>query len=145
MNPTIDILAALDDIDALAAKATEGPWKLWVMEVQTDRDGIGEPKDESLIAHTADPDCSMRTFNARFIAAARDGWPATVAALRVAVQALEAYADPRLTNSAASRTKSSSTYVGGGAGNRGHATGGRHVSAAQITAAALAEQWRARD
>lgn len=70
MNPTADILAHLDAIDALAAKATERRW------------------------HQEDVTGEKKVANSDFIAASRDGWPATVKALRVAVEALRVYDDP---------------------------------------------------
>lgn len=74
MNPTTDILAALDAIDALAAKAEVAPWHYvhgYGFSFHTTGDGSPTP-------------------STRFVCASRDGWPATVAALRVAVEALEA-------------------------------------------------------
>lgn len=90
MNTTTDqIRALLAESTQRAESATEGPWKLWGMTVMTDRDGSGQPREESRVASTSDPDRGLRTWNASFIAAARTALPARDRALLIAVEALE--------------------------------------------------------
>lgn len=89
----------LDAIRARAEAATPGPWKLWGMTVMTDRAGTGNVDDADDIAFTTDPDRGTRTFNASFIAHAREDVPALLAeveALRTERDGLAAYlaADP---------------------------------------------------
>jgi hypothetical protein len=68
----------LEAIKARAEAATPGPWKLWGMSVQSDRHGTGEVDYSQTIAQTLDPDRGLRTFNAQFIAHAREDVPALV-------------------------------------------------------------------
>lgn len=75
-------LLDVDAIEARANAATPGPWKLWGMTVMTDRHGTGDVADCDDIAFTADPDRGLRTFNADFIAHAREDIPALVAEVR---------------------------------------------------------------
>lgn len=77
----------LDAIQARADAATAGPWKLWGMTVMDDPLGNSNVEDARDIAHTFEPDRGLRTFNATFIAHAREDVPKLVAVLR-AVEAL---------------------------------------------------------
>lgn len=74
----------LDVIEARAAAATPGPWKLWGMTVMADPLGNSNVDEAEDIARTSDPDRGLRTFNANFIAHARDDVPKLAAALRAA-------------------------------------------------------------
>lgn len=80
-------MTTLDEISERASRATQGPWKLWCMQVVTDPAGNSEIDDAQLIAHTADPHRGLQTFNAEFIAHAREDIPKLIAALR-AVEAV---------------------------------------------------------
>lgn len=86
MNPNIDILAALDDIDALAAKATEGPWSHGPFDRNCNAWITNKDSAIGRITFAVDPE-AVGTLD--LICASRDGWPATVAALRVAVRGLQ--------------------------------------------------------
>ncbi len=93
MKTAEQILAELKRTSDLAEKATKGPWKLWGMSVQSDREGTGLANEAESIAFTRDPDRGLRTFNANFIAAARTALPARDEALRVAVDFIESGLD----------------------------------------------------
>lgn len=71
----------LDAIRARAEAATGGPWKLWGMAVMADRKGTGYVDQSDDIAITTDPDRGNRTFNAQFIAHAREDIPDLLTAL----------------------------------------------------------------
>lgn len=80
----------LDSIEAAAAAATEGPWKVWAMSVLADPVGNSSLDDALPIADTTDPHRGLRTFNADFIAAARSWVPQLARELRVARHQLDA-------------------------------------------------------
>jgi hypothetical protein len=88
----------LDELDAMAraareraGKATPGKWKLWGMDVYADQDGSSNVDTAKLVASTyfLDGESRPRTFDATFIAAAREDVSALAAAL------LEATAEVR--------------------------------------------------
>lgn len=64
---------------AICEAATPGKWKLWGMDVMAPKvAGVEEVfavDDAAVVAKTYDPHRGLRTFNARFIAEARVGWP----------------------------------------------------------------------
>lgn len=73
----------LAEITARVEGATAGPWKTWGMSVMADPVGNSNLDDALPIASTADTRFRKpRTFNADFIAHARQDVPALVAALR---------------------------------------------------------------
>jgi len=65
----------LQEIRDRADKATVGPWKLWGMDVMHDPVGDSNIDTALLIANTEDPHRGLRTFNAEFIAHARQDVP----------------------------------------------------------------------
>ena len=83
-------MSSTDEARRLLAQITPGVWKLWGMDVMTDRDGTSNVDTAGLIARTADPDRGLRTFNASFIAAA----PRLVADLADKLDAVAALHSP---------------------------------------------------
>lgn len=117
MSDAADILAHLDAIDALAAKATEGPWEERKETITRGIQTKGKEKTACLAApnrklalgvnYCTCPEGDVwqswlmaTPETLTFIAASRDGWPATVKALRVAVErmnsTLATWDSPRL-------------------------------------------------
>ncbi len=76
--------AELDRLDAVAAAATPGPWKLWGMQVMADPTGTSRLDCAVAVAstHFVDSGGHPRTFDATFIAVAREALPALVAEVR---------------------------------------------------------------
>lgn len=73
----------LDQIEARAKAATDGPWKLWAMDVLADPVGNSNLDDAIDVASTHMLiDGKPRTFDAEFIAHARADVPDLVAFVR---------------------------------------------------------------
>lgn len=79
-----DMRKLVDEAEERAKKATPGPWKVWGMQVMADPKGTSNVEDRIPVAdtHFVDTGGFARTFDADFIANAKQDVPALCAAVR---------------------------------------------------------------